>query len=116
MSVLMQDTGRGDVLLIRGTTNVWAVRWEQSADGITYAPVNLSGWTGVLELRSPLEDIWLSKSVSTSVDGVTVMTVTPADLSAPAWTARSGGSWAVNLTAPDAHVERLGQGYFHLEA
>lgn len=116
MSVLTENTGRGDIALIRGATNQWGVLWEQSVDGADYQPVNLTGWTGALELRSTLGDVWLSVPVLPSVSGLTTITVTPEHLADVAWAGRSGGTWAVNLTAPDGHVERLAAGYFHLEA
>ena len=116
MSVLMQDTGRGDIALTRGTTNRWGVLWETSTDGAMFAPVDVSAWTGVLELRSPMGEVWLSVPVVTSLTGLTTMTVTPAHLAGEAWAGCAGGTWAVNLTAPDGRVERLAQGYFHLEA
>lgn len=116
MSVLSESTGQGDVVLFRDATNRWGIRWEQSEDGTTFSPVDLTGWTGVLQLRSSLGDVWLSVPTVSEVSGLTTATVTPADLAASAWAARPGGSWTITLTAPDGHSERLGQGYFHLEA
>ncbi|MDR6868725.1 hypothetical protein J2Y69_003349 [Microbacterium resistens] len=116
MSVLSPGLALGDVILIRGVTNEWAVLWEHSTDGITFAPKNLSGWTATLVLRSPLGETWLSVPAFPSVNGTTVARATPAHLAAPEWAARSGGSWALTLTDPTGRVERLGQGYFHLEA
>lgn len=112
----MQDTGRGDIALTRGATNRWGVLWETSNDGTTFAPVDVSAWTGMLELRSPMGDVWLSVPVVTSLSGLTTMIITPAHLAGEAWAGRAAGSWAVNLTALDGRVERLAQGYFHLEA
>jgi hypothetical protein len=116
MSVLAQATGRQDVLLRRGVTETWGVRWEQSEDGSTFTPVDLSAWTGVVELRSMSNDVWLSKPVIGDSSGLAAATITPADTAAPEWVGRPSGTWLINMTAPDGRVERLGDGYFYLEA
>lgn len=116
MGVLTEATGQGDVVLVRGATNRWGVMWEQSTDRATYTPVDLSGWSGLLVLRSPMGDVWASIPVFPSISGLTEITVGAADLVDPAWAGRAGGSWAVNLTDPDGRIERLAQGYFHMEA
>lgn len=117
MSVLTEATGRGDVLIRRGVTTQWGVRWERSIDGgATFEAVDLSDWTAVLELRSPLGEVWLSKAVTTDASGLAVATIDPADTADPEWGGRSSGSWLINATAPDAHVERLADGYFAFEA
>lgn len=116
MSVLAEATGRGDVLLRRGVTNRWGVRWQQSTDGVYFSSVDLTAWTGVLELRGPSGERWLERLTTTDVTGLAVATVTPEDLAGPEWNGRAGGAWLINLTAPDGHIERLADGYFLLEA
>lgn len=117
MSVLAEATGRGDVLIRRGVTTEWGVRWERSVDaGVTFAPVDMLGWAGVVELRSIQSDLWLTKSVGCTDDGLAIVTLDPDDLAAPEWGGRSQGTWLINVTDPDGRVERLGDGYFYLEA
>lgn len=116
MSVLAQNTARGDVLIRRGVSDTWGVKWEQKTDPQgTYEPVDLSDWSGVCQLRSDAGDVWAELPVTTSVDGLTKVVVPAAALTGPEWAGRRSGNWLINLTAPDAHVERLGDGYFYLE-
>lgn len=115
--VLAENTGRGDVLIRRGVTTEWGVRWERSVDGgVTFELVNMLGWSGVVELRSVMSDLWLSKPVACSDDGSAVVTLTPADTADVVWAGRSQGTWLMNVIDPDGRVERLGDGYFYLEA
>ncbi|ABR10483.1 tail protein [Microbacterium phage Min1] len=116
MGALSEHVARGDVILYRGTTNVWGINWENSSDGAAFAPKDLTGWTGELELWSPDGELWAKLPAVPSANGVTTMTVRRDDLAAPVWATRAGGAWAVNVTAPDGHTERLGDGHFHLEA
>lgn len=117
MSVLSENTGRGDVLIRRGVTTEWGVRWERSEDGgVTFEPVDLSAWTGVIELRSAHADVWLTKPVAGDASGLAVATIDPVDTADPVWAGRAGGNWLINMTDPDGRVERLGDGYFSLEA
>jgi hypothetical protein len=116
MSVLAEATGRGDVLLRRGVNNEWGVRWERSEDGARFEPVDMTTWIGVLELRSVQSELWLSKPVSGGASGLVIATVQPADTAGLAWAGRAAGTWLINMTDPDGRVERLGDGYFYLEA
>jgi len=116
VSALSEHVARGDVILYRGITNRWGVEWQDSTDGATFTPKNLAGWTGELELRSPDGELWAKLPATPSANGVTTMTVDREDLADPVWASRAGGSWAVTLTAPDGHTERLGDGTFKLEA
>lgn len=117
MSVLTENTGRGDVVIRRGVTTEWGVRWERSVDGgATFAPVDLEGWAGVLELRSLHSELWLSKPVTGDASGLVIATITPPDTASAVWAGRSNGTWLINMTDPDGRIERLGDGYFYLEA
>ncbi|MFG6445566.1 hypothetical protein ACFXQA_09870 [Microbacterium sp. P07] len=84
MSVLTQGTGRGDILIRRGITESWGrVRGERSIDGgDTFEFVDLSDWTGVLELRSRMGGVWLSKPILTDASGLTMVTLVRADTAA----------------------------------
>lgn len=115
MSVLAQATARGDILLRRGVTTEWGVRWEHSSDGgKTYELVNMTGWIGTLELRSPAGDVWLTLALEPG-NGL-CRVVVPADaLASPEWAARSSGTWLVNVTDAEGQVDRLGDGYFYME-
>lgn len=115
MGVLTERTARGDVLIRRGVTTTWAVRWQQSVDGVTFAPVDLSTWTGRLLLRGLAGELWLDALVACDTSGLAVATVTPEHTAADVWAGRAGGQWRIDLTAPDGHIERVGDGYFHLE-
>jgi hypothetical protein len=114
MSVLAQKTARADILLRRGVSESWAVRWEQDS-GTGYLPVNISAWSGVVQLRSDAGDLWAEFQVTTFPDGLAQVDL-PADAFAdPVWGARGAGNWVMNITDPSGHVERLADGYFYLE-
>ena len=116
MSVLTQSTARQDVLLRRGVTTEWGIRWEHSDDGgHTFAPVDWAGWTGTVELVSLLGDVWWSAPVSLEASGLARLTV-PADaLTDPVWATRPQGEWRANITHTDGRVDRLGDGYIYVE-
>lgn len=117
MSVLVQATARGDVLLRRGITEEWGIRWEHSTDGgRTFEPVSWAGWSGELQLTSITGEVWAARPVSLEA-GALCRVVIPHDLLAGAeWAARSQGAWSVTLTHDDGRRERLADGYFYLEA
>lgn len=113
--VLTQETGRQDVLICRGANTDWAVRWTNSTDGgLTYQPVDLTGDVGKLELRSPGGELWMTRAIVGTVDGLAGVELTPDEFTDPAWASRSGGSWLITMTH-EGREERLGEGYFYLE-
>jgi hypothetical protein len=115
MPVLASDTARADVLILRGAATEWGVLWETSPDGAVYTPVDLTKWIGTLTLRSPLGEVWLRHPVTTSIDGLVAVQLTPDLFGASEWGARTGGRWEINLTSPAGRIERLSEGYFYLE-
>lgn len=118
MSVLSQmDSGRQDIILRRGVTDSLAVSWMRSSDGgATFQPVDLSAWTGALELLSTGGEVWLSKPVMLDEFGMATVAVDPADTSDLVWAGRASGVWRIDATDVDGYVERLASGYFFLEA
>lgn len=114
MSVIGQATGRGDILLRRGVTDSFAVRWEQDT-GTGFTPVDLSGWSAVCVIGSPQGEEWLTVPCTVSTDGLSEATFAHTLFVAPEWAARTHGEWYMNATSPDNTIERLGDGYFYLE-
>lgn len=114
MGVLTDPVARGDMLLRRGITNEWAVKWEQSTDGVTYQPVSMAGWSATAELLSLTGEVWLSITAFPSSNGVTVARIGPTVLTSEAWRGRTQGAWRMTATN-GTRVERLGDGYFYLE-
>lgn len=108
---------RHDVLLRRGVTTEWGIRWETTPDGgRTYAPVAWAGWAGTLTLRSVRGEEWVTLPVSLEPGGLCRVTVPAVALTGAVWAGRAHGTWAVVLTGPAGRVERLAGGIFYLEA
>ncbi|WP_051701744.1 hypothetical protein [Mycetocola saprophilus] len=114
MSVLAQNTARADVLLRRGVSETWGVRWEQDS-GSGYAPVDISTWSGTVQLRSDTGEVWAEFPVQTFTDGLATVTIAADALTTPIWATRGAGNWRMNITNTSGHVERLADGYFYLE-
>lgn len=114
MSVLAENVGRGDILLLPGITNRLAVKWERD-QGSGFHPVDLTDYVCTFELRLPSsEDVVYSRACDAhGVDGIAAVYIPPDVFTDPVWTARRSGEW--RMTATKAGItELLGSGYWHL--
>lgn len=112
--VLTQAIGRQDVLIRRGVSARWGVRWEQD-DGTGFRPVDLLAWSGTLRISSPRGDVWVEQPVQLTADGHAIADLSAAVTSPDAWAGRPYGAWTITATSPDGHVERLGEGTIRIE-
>lgn len=115
--VLVEATGRMDIVIRRGVTEKYGVQWEHSDDGgLTFAGVDISLWTGVFVLRSPVDEELLRLNTKQSSSGLSQVEIRPTDLSKITIAGRTAGNWYLNITDPaTGRTERLGDGYFYLE-
>ncbi|RRD61623.1 hypothetical protein [Leucobacter sp. OH1287] len=113
MAVLSEAVGYQDIVLRRGADNHWGCRWEQSTDGVTFSPKNLTTGVCTLRLMSAAGVEWLSKTVEGGVDGLASCVVSKADLSAAAWADRKAGVWLLDWGSGGETV-RIAEGAFAL--
>jgi hypothetical protein len=108
-------TVRADLLLRRGTSIRRGIQTTvQTETGGPFAPLDMSGWTGVFVLSSPSGVEWWRTSVSCTRDGWTIVDVQSTAFSPDVWNDRKTGVWRIEATAPDGHVERVGEGYANI--
>jgi hypothetical protein len=104
--------GRLDVRLVRGDSSRLGVRWRRRHPDGSVTAVDLSGWSGVVELRSPSGELWWSVRCAMDADGFAVASIPPGLLSAPQWDGRRSGSWKCVAASPDGtRVRTLAWGY-----
>lgn len=115
MSVLVDSAGYADLLIRRGVTLKFGVRWEHSADGGgTFAPVDVTGDTAELVLASTHGEEWYRVAASPVAGGLVQVTVPAAVTAGEAWRKRNRGIWWLNLTR-QGEVVRLAEGAFVLD-
>ena len=101
-----------DMRLIRGDSSRLGARWRRRGPDGSVTPVDLSGWSGVVELRSSSGQLWWSGACVTGMDGLAVASVLPDLLAAPEWAGRRSGAWKCVVTSPDGLTSRtLAWGY-----
>ena len=112
--VLAECAGRGDLLLLRGITNRWAVTWERNS-GSGFQPVDLTDYVCTFELRlTGSEDVVYSRACDAhGIDGVAAVYIPPDVFASPVWVARRSGEWRMTASK-DNITELLGSGYWHL--
>lgn len=116
MSVLAENVGRGDVLLLRGITNAPGALWEMNQqDGKGFQPVDLTDWLCVFDMFLPGSDTSVFRR-SCDVhggDGIAGVII-PADaFTSRMWDGKRTGTWRITA-AKDGTVELLGSGYWYL--
>ena len=63
MAVFGRKVGRADLRLVRGDSERLGGRWRQRYPDGTVKAVDLSSWSGVVELRSPDgSELWYSRA------------------------------------------------------
>ncbi|MDU2421308.1 MAG: hypothetical protein E7D48_04225 [Bifidobacterium scardovii] len=103
-----------DVRLVRGDSERLGGRWRKR-DLLTgeIAPVDLSGWSGRVELRSPDGvELWYSRACDEMTDdGYAVANLPPSAFASDIWLQRRSGQWKCRVTSPDgATVRTVGWG------
>ena len=110
--VIAENTGRGDILLLRGVTNRWAVKWERDQGG-GVQPVDLTDYTCRFEMRLPGGDaiIYSQDCDAHGLDGVAAVYIPPAAFTNPVWAGRTSGEWRITASR-SVSTELLGWGYW----
>jgi len=114
--VLAENVGRGDVLLLRGVTNPWSVKWKQQTEsGGAFNPVDLTDYTCKFEMRLPWsDDVAYSRLCDAhGVDGIAAVYIPPDAFRDAVWAGRRSGEWRITATK-NGITELLGWGYWHL--
>ena len=87
--------------LVRGDSERVAVWWRQRnvLTGVV-TPVDMSWWSGRLELRSPDgSELWYSQACgSMTSDGYAIADIPPSALSGDVWVQRRAGRWRIRAT------------------
>lgn len=117
MATVGRKVGRLDVRLVRGDSERLGGRWRQRYPDGTVKTVDLSSWSGVVELRSPDgSELWYSRACGEMTsDGYAIADIPPSAFTDAVWAARRTGQWKVTVTSPDGGTRRtLGWGYYAL--
>lgn len=98
MSVIGSKVGRLDIRLVRGDTQRVGGRWRKRnlTTGET-TPVDLTGWAGEIELRSPDgREIWYEQACETMTsDGYALADIPATAFADDVWATRRTGQWKV---------------------
>ena len=118
MAVTGKKVGRLDIRLVRGDTQRVGGRWrKQNLTTGQIAPVDLTGWAGTLELRSPDgREIWYTQACATMTDdGYAICDIPEAAFTVDPWNTRRTGQWKVFVRNPLTGERRtIGWGYWTL--
>lgn len=116
MAVTGKKVGRLDIRLVRGDTQRVGGRWrKQNLTTGEITPVDLTGWAGTLELRSPdgREQWYEHACAEMTVDGYAVCHI-PADaFDDPVWATRRTGQWKI-VVSDSGGRRTLAWGYWTL--
>ncbi|MCI1635215.1 hypothetical protein [Bifidobacterium sp.] len=114
MNVNGYKVARQDIRLIRGDSHrLGAICQTYDAAG-KLIPVNLTGWSGFVELRSMSGVLWWSGQCDMTNDGYAVTDMSSDTLTAAVWHGRSTGQWKCVVTSPANVVSTLAWGYWYL--
>lgn len=118
MAVTGTKVGRLDIRLVRGDTQRVGGRWRrrnlQTGD---VTPVDLNGWAGEIELRSPDgREQWYTQACQTmTADGYAICDIPANAFEAADWDARTTGQWKVTVRNSLTGERRtIGWGYWTL--
>lgn len=118
MATVGRRVGRMDIRLVRGDSETVGARWRRrDVTSGTVSPVDLTGWTGQFELRSPDGgESWYSLACAAMTsDGYAQAFIPPSAFIGDVWAQRRQGQWRIRVTSPDGGTVRtLAWGYFAL--
>lgn len=117
MSVVGKEVAQMDIRLVRGDSERVGGRWRQRYPDGTVKAVDLSSWSGVVELRSPDgSELWYSRACDEMTDdGHAVACIPPSAFDGDIWLQRRAGQWKCVATSPSgATVRTVGWGYWVL--
>ncbi|MCI2186251.1 hypothetical protein [Bifidobacterium tibiigranuli] len=108
------ETVRADLLVHAGTSMRYGIQTlVQSETGGEYMPLDMSQWTGQFVLATEDGAILWQRALWFSKDGWAVIDINK-NVFNDGTLSYTGGLWRMKATAPDNHVERLGEGYWTL--
>lgn len=118
MSVSGKKIGRLDIRLVRGDTQRVGGRWRKHnlTTGQT-TPVDLTGWAGEIELRSPDgREQWYTQACATMTeDGYAICDIPANAFTGDQWQTRRTGQWKVFVRNPlTGERKTVGWGYWTL--
>ena len=118
MAVIGKKVGRLDIRLVRGDTQRVGGRWrKQNLTTGQIAPVDMTGWAGTLELRSPDgREIWYTQACATMTDdGYAICDIPEAAFTGEQWGTRRSGQWKIVVRDSLTGVRKtIGWGYWTL--
>lgn len=118
MGVLGKPTLKRQDLIISTTSDqTIGVRWWKSSNG-SREPADLTGFTGVAELRSIDGDLWTSIPLVFAThpdDPLITLTTKPADFTGAVWAARRSGEYRFKVTSPAGEITTVLAGYVYFE-
>ena len=90
MATMGRKVGRLDVRLVRGDSERLGGRWRQRYPDGTVKAVDLSSWSGVVELRSPDgSELWYSRACGEMTsDGYAIADIPPSAFADAVWASR----------------------------
>lgn len=106
---------RQDIIISTVADQSIGFRWWRSPDGgRTREPVDLTGYTGIAELRAPDGTSWGSLPVICDTSGLANLATTPDTFTNPVWRARRNGEYSILITGPTGTITQLASGYLYL--
>lgn len=110
---------RQDIIISTVADQSIGFRWWRSPDGgSTREPVDLTGYTGIAELRSIDGTLWATLPLDLAThpaDPFGALNTSPNTFTDPAWRARQNGEYSFVLTDPEDIVTVVASGYLYLE-
>lgn len=118
MAVIGKKVGRLDIRLVRGDTQRVGGRWrKKNLQTGEITPVDLTGWAGEIELRSPDgQDVWYTQACQTmTADGYAIADIPANAFTVDPWNTRRTGQWKVFVRNTLTGERRtIGWGYWTL--
>lgn len=116
MSVIAKDTGRGDILLHRGSDERIGVRWQvQDPESHLWQVKYLSAWQATFSMSLPDGRQVYSTTCTTTSNGLAIAQIPGTAFEDGIWVGRPSGSWRIDATGPQGERELLGWGNWRLE-
>ena len=116
MGVLSEPVARRDWLLRRGVDQSWAwLLLGDPGDGTGRRPIDVSGWSGTLELRLADGTVAYTQTATRMTsDGLVWFDIPQTAFASPVWLGRPAGSYTVTAVMPDGRRIMVGDGHWTL--